>query len=133
MKPSEAPDALEAFLKYTQAFQTLDPAAPVSHFHQPALMATPEGIRVLSTASDVAEAYQRLMRMLQGTDYAHSDFVNLTSRRLSETLAIVSGGCIWKKKNGEDMQRFGITYTFTLSKGGWKILSALIHDPAGYT
>jgi hypothetical protein len=39
--------ALDAFRRYTQAFQTLAPEKVAPHFHQPALQVTPDGVLAL--------------------------------------------------------------------------------------
>ena len=129
MTAQDATEALAAFKRYTAAFQTLDPRAPGEYFHQPALMATPEGVFALPCSSAVERVYGNVMARLHGIGYARSAFPDLTARRMSHDLAVVSGCCIWETADGKEIQRANVTYTFRQSGGAWKILTALIYEP----
>jgi hypothetical protein len=52
--------AVEAFRRYTQAFQSLDPLAVATHFNEPAMMITPQGVQALPNAAAVEKAYARV-------------------------------------------------------------------------
>jgi hypothetical protein len=127
-----AHEACEAFIKYTQAFQSLDPKAVGQHFHVPAIMATEQNVQVFNSAADVERAYGQVMAELPAIGYAKSEFSNLRVRQLSENMAIVTAVCIWKKADGQELQRFGVTYTLRRTGGTWKNLCALIHAPQVY-
>src|SRR5262245_27668155 len=49
MPHDERSEVLDAFTRYTQAFQALDARAVAQHFHQPALFITPNAIVALPT------------------------------------------------------------------------------------
>jgi hypothetical protein len=127
MEPLAANEAVQAFTQYTQAFQSLDPLAPAKHFHFPALMASPEGVFVLSNEAAVEQAYRRVMGELKGMGYARSVFPGLKGRHLSPDLAVVEADCIWEKEDGKELRRFGVMYTLRRVGETWKILSALIY------
>lgn len=121
--------ALQAFLSYTRAFQTLDPRAVAPHFHEPALQVTPDGARVLADAAAVEQAYRRVMADLPARGYVRTDFSGLNERRLGKELAQVNGIGEWKTASDETLMRFGMTYTLRRSGAGWRIVAGMIHDP----
>ena len=130
MKSDTAADGLAAFHDYTQAFQTLDPRAVVPHFHEPALMITPQGVFSLPNGAAVEQAYVHVMADVRAQGYAKTDFPQLAAQRLGDDLVVVSGVGIWKKESGEELQRFGMTYTLRRAAGAWRIIVVTIHDPS---
>jgi hypothetical protein len=38
---------------------------------------------------------------------------------------------LWKKADGTDLRRFGLTYTLRKNNGRWRIVVAVAHDPQG--
>lgn len=122
-------EAVEAFRRYAQAFQTLDPRAVVPHFHEPALMINPMGVTSLPNGAAVEQLYRPLMTSLPERGYARTEFSTMVEHRLSDDLAVVSGAGVWKKASGEDLHQFGMTYTFRRVGQTWRIVVAVIHDP----
>ena len=128
----EAPDhaeAAEAFRQYARAFEQLDPAAVVPYFNQPAILVSPQGVVGLATAAEVEQFFRRVMGELRAQGYARSEFPALTERRLGADLAVVSGVGSWKKATGEELRRFGLTYTLCRTDKTWRIVLAAIHEP----
>jgi hypothetical protein len=130
MQNNETSGALEAFRRYTEAFQTLDPRAVAQHFHEPAFFITPKDVASLPTRAAVEEAYARVMADLP-PDYVRTDFSSLSEQRLSDDLAMVSGGGAWKNAANEDLMPFGMTYTLRRTGQTWRIVVAAIHAPDG--
>jgi hypothetical protein len=97
--------------------------------NQPALTANPDGVFVLEDAAAVERAYAGVMARLPALGYARTRFSEMSARRLSADLAVVSGGGVWETADGKEIQRFGMTYTFRRTDGAWKILVALVHEP----
>jgi ketosteroid isomerase-like protein len=129
MDTKDTQEAIEAFRRYTQAFQSLDPRAVVPHFHEPALMISPRGVAALPTGAAVEQVYARVMAELPAQGYARTEFSSLVGRRLSNDTAVVSGSGVWKKASGESFNSFGITYTLRRVGEAWRIIVAIIHDP----
>ncbi len=129
MELEKTGEAVEAFRRYTQAFQTLDPRAVVRHFDEPALLITPQGVIALPTGAAVEEAFRHVMSELPAQGYARTEFSPLVERRLGDDLAVVNGVGVWKKASGEDLRRFGMTYTLRRAADTWRIVVAAIHDP----
>jgi ketosteroid isomerase-like protein len=124
-------DVSEAFRGYTEVFQALDARAVARFFHEPALMITPEGVFALPDASAVEQVYRHVMAALPARGYSKTEFSQIVERRLGADLAVVSGGGVWKKASGEDLQQpFGMTYTLRRVQGVWRIAVAAIHEPA---
>jgi ketosteroid isomerase-like protein len=130
MQQQTAGEVLEAFERYTQAFQALDPRAVARHFHEPALFITPKEIRALPTAAAVEQAYAQVMADLP-PDYARTEFGPLSVHRLGDDLAMVSGSGAWKTADDKDLMPFGMTYTLRLTGQAWRIAVVAIHAPDG--
>jgi ketosteroid isomerase-like protein len=129
MEKEKVSTALDSFRSYTQAFQALDPKAVSRHFHEPAILITPQGVVALSTVAEVEHAYARIIAELPALGYAGTEFSPLTERRLGDDLALVTGGGTWKKATGERFMAFGMTYTLRRSDDTWRIVVAAIHAP----
>jgi ketosteroid isomerase-like protein len=123
-------EVLEAFQRYTQAFQALDARAVARHFHEPALFITPRDIRALPTASAVEQAYAQVMADMP-PEYARTEFGPLSVHRLADDLAMVSGSGSWKTAADKDLMPFGMTYTLRRTGEAWRIVVVAIHAPDG--
>jgi len=114
MKHNDDSGVLEAFGRYTQAFQALDARAVARHFHEPAFFITPKDVVSLPTAAAVEQTYARVMADMP-PDYVRTEFSPLSEHRLSDDLAMVSGSGVWKNAANEDLMPFGMTYTLRRS------------------
>ena len=130
MPHDETSGALEAFRRYTEAFQALDARAVAQHFHEPAFFITPKDVLALPTVEAVEQTYARVMADMP-PDYARTEFSPLSEHRLSDDLAMVRGGGVWKNAANEDLMPFGMTYTLRRSGHTWRIVVAAIHAPDG--
>ena len=101
MQDNNRADVLEAFRRYTEAFQALDPRAVARHFHEPAFFITPADVLSLPTVAAVEQTYARVMAGMP-PDYARTEFSPLSEHRLSDDLAMVSGGGVWKNAANEE-------------------------------
>jgi ketosteroid isomerase-like protein len=129
METNKTTGALEGFRSYTQAFQALDARAVARHYHEPAFTVTPNGVFPLPTAAAVEKLYSRLMADLPAMGYARTDFSGLAERSIGADLAVVSGAGAWKKASGEELRRFGMTFTMLKTGETWRVVVAVIHDP----
>ena len=130
MKHNDDSGVLEAFGRYTQAFQALDARAVARHFHEPAFFITPKEVVSLPTLEAVEQTYARVMADMP-PDYVRTEFSPLAEHRLSDDLAMVSGCGVWKNAANEDLMPFGMTYTLRRSGQSWRIVVAAIHAPDG--
>jgi ketosteroid isomerase-like protein len=129
MHHNDTSGAVAAFRLYARAFQALDAGAAAQHFHEPALLITPETTVALPTVAAIEQTYARLMADLPARGYARTEFSPLTERRLGDDLALVSGSAAWKNASGEDLMRFGMTYMLRRTGQTWRIVVAAIHAP----
>jgi ketosteroid isomerase-like protein len=127
--PERDDAVLETFRRYTQAFETLRPEAVVPYYHEPCLFISPEGVVTLQTSADVAGFFTKVMARLRGDGYASSAFPGLQVLALSDSLRMVRGVGSWKRADGTDLRRFGVTYTLRKSDSAWRIVVAVAHDP----
>jgi ketosteroid isomerase-like protein len=123
-----ATDAVEAFRRYVSAFGTLDSEAILPFYDEPCLLISPQGSVALPTHPDVKQFFARLMEDLRQQEYAASEFPRLAGQRLSHTLARVSGDGVWRKKGGQELRRFGLTYLLRRTDDSWRIAVAAVHD-----
>jgi len=119
---------IEFFLRYSKAFQTLNPDAIPPFYHEPSLFISPQGITSLPTRSDVASFFRDLMSNLRAQDYRTSNFAGLRATSLSPNLAVVTGVGTWRRTDGSELRRFGLTYTLWGTGDAWEIAAAVVHD-----
>ena len=129
MEASSATEIVDAFKQYLRAFASQDPKAILAHYHEPCLVASDRGVVALPTSAEIEQFFARRMAESRAEGYASTEVVRLEGRRLGEALAIVSGVLAWKKASGEELRRFGLTYTLYRTGPAWKIAAAVIHDP----
>jgi len=120
---------IERFLRYSRAFETLDPQAVLPFYHEPCLFISAEGVVSLPTRSDVAAFFREVMKNLSLQGYRTSEFEGLKAASLSQSLAVVTGVGIWRRADGSELRRFGLTYTLYDMEAGWEIAVAAVHDP----
>jgi ketosteroid isomerase-like protein len=129
MPHDETAGAIEAFRQYTQAFQALDARAVAQHFHEPALLITPNDVRAFPTITAVEQGYARVMAEMP-PDYQRTEFTPISASLLSDDLVILKGGGVWKNAANEDLMAFGMTYTLRRTDR-WRIVVGAIHAPDG--
>jgi len=120
---------IEFFLRYSRAFKTLDPDGILPFYHEPCLFISPQGIVSLPTRSDVVSFFRDVMSNLRAQDYHTSDFAGLRAASLSPNLAVVTGVGTWRRTDGSELRRFGLTYTLWGTGDAWEIAVAAVHDP----
>jgi ketosteroid isomerase-like protein len=130
MHNDETSGAIEAFQCYTKAFHALDARAVAQHFHEPAFFITPKDVLALPTRTAVEQTYARVMADMP-PDYVRTEFSPLSGHRLSDDLAMVSGGGVWKNAANDDLMAFGMTYTLRRTDNTWRIVVVAIHAPDG--
>jgi hypothetical protein len=82
----------------------------------------------MTTQEQIAAFFTELMDGLRSRSYARSELTNLEVKQLSDVLAVVGGVGVWYKINGDELQRFGLTYTLRSVYGKWKIVVGAVHD-----
>ena len=128
MDKAHASPAVEAFWSYTKAFQALDAKAVATHFAEPAMMITPQGVSALPNAAAVEQAYARIMAELPAQRYARTDFSEVQERRLGDDLTLLTGSGTWVDTAGKPFMPFGMTYALRRMGQKWRIVMAIIHS-----
>jgi ketosteroid isomerase-like protein len=119
----------QTFTNYIQTFRTLDPHATLPYFHVPCMFSPPQGVLILATAADVEALLIQVMEGLKARSYVRSELMDLHVKQMSGNSALVSVSGVRYKTDGQELERFGGTYTLRRTEGGWKIAVAMIHDP----
>jgi ketosteroid isomerase-like protein len=121
----------QAFERYVDTFQSLDPKATLRHLHVPSLVLDARGPLVLSSEADAEAFLTRVMRDLAARDYTRSEITDSFVHLLGETTALVSVSRIRYATGGREMERLGETYTLRKTDDDWKIVVAVVHDANG--
>ena len=121
----------QAFGRYVDTFQSLDPKAAVRHLHPPVLVLDPRGTQVLSTATDAEAFMVKVMCDLAARGYTRSAITESYVHLLGETTALVSVSRIRYARAGRELERLGETYTLRKTGDDWKIVAAVVHDANG--
>jgi|SRR4051812_4423442 ketosteroid isomerase-like protein len=127
-------EVIQAFERYAADFARLDARAVALHYHEPALFIGPPGAVALATHADVERFFRQVMAELPGRGYAGTELVGLTEQRLQDDLALFRGTGIWRNAAGQELQRFGMTYTWRRTgptPSDWRIVVAMVHEPPG--
>lgn len=119
----------QTFTNYIQTFQTLDPHATLPYCHVPCMFISPQGVRVMATAVEVAALFTQVMESLKARSYARSELTDLHVHQMSENTALVSVSRVRYTTDGQELERLGETYTLRKTEDGWQIAVAMIHDP----
>jgi ketosteroid isomerase-like protein len=120
---------LQIFNEYVQAFQKLRASAVVSYLHLPCMVIAPQGVAVMSDATEVESWLDKMMDGLKARGYARSELTDVEAIPLSDTIVLVSVSRGRYKADGSQLERLGETYTFRKTDSGWKIVAATVHDP----
>jgi len=115
----------QAFERYVDTFQSLDPKATRRHVHVPAVVLDTRGPIVLSTEADAEAFLTRVMRDLAARGYTRSEITESYVHVLGETTALVSVNRIRYASAGREMDRLGETYTLLKTGDDWKIVVAV--------
>ena len=120
--------ALGVLANYYTAFSTLEVQAVWPYFHEPALLISPQGVFAVPGFEALATAFTPMMEGLRGREFGRSEFSLGYSQSLSASATLVSGVAIRYKRDGEELERAGVTYVLHKAEAGWKIAVIVLHD-----
>ena len=120
---------LRVFNEYVQAFQTLRASAVAPYIHLPCMLISPHGVAVMSNAIEVESLLDKMMEGLKARGYARSELTDVEAIPLSENIVLMSVSRARYRNDGSQIERLGETYTFRKIDNGWKIATAMVHDP----
>ena len=123
-------DAVRQLLTdYYRDFSTLNVQSILPYFHEPSLLIGPQGVMPVPDRAAVAAAFGPVMEGLRAKGYGRSEFELGSAQVLSASAAIVGGVAARYKKDGQLIERVGITYVLHKSDGEWKFAAVILHDP----
>ncbi len=120
--------ALLMLADYYRAFSTLDAEAILPFFHEPSMLISSRGVIAAPTAAAVAAAFKPTLDSLRAREFGRSELSVGTAKRLSESATLVIGDAIRYKRDGQELERVGLTYVLHKAETGWKIAVIVLHD-----
>jgi ketosteroid isomerase-like protein len=125
----ETTEILKTFQDYTDTFKQKNALALLPFYEFPALIVDrDEKPKVLSNPMIAAIGLHLTIQKLVKQGYACSKLHALEAKQVRYNLAIVGGTATRHKENGDELDKFGFTYTLRKSSKGWKIVAGVIHD-----
>jgi ketosteroid isomerase-like protein len=115
---------------YNDAFGRGDLSAIGQHCNVPFLSISPQGVKVLSTISEIETRYGDVLRDLRERGYSHSIWSELHVKLLDQTTALASAVAVRHKTDGSELETIGATYVLRKAEGEWKISVVIRHPPA---
>jgi len=121
--------ALRTLVDYYRAFSTLEVQAVFPYFHEPALLVAPQGVFAAPTFAALANVFTPVMEGLRTREFGRSELSVGSVNSLSASATLVTGVAIRYKRNGQELERAGVTYVLHKAEAGWKIAVIVMHDP----
>lgn len=121
--------ALRTLIDYYRAFSTLEVQAVSPYFHEPSLLISPQGVFAAPTFAGVAGLFTHVMEGLRTKEFGRSELSVGSVTSLSASATLITGIAIRYKRNGEELERAGVTYVLQKVDAGWKIAVIVMHDP----
>lgn len=112
---------LETVHEYYAAFSTLDMNAIASHFSEPTMTISPQGVASAANQAAVALFMGPLIEGLRKKGYGRSEFAEARLTMLGESDALVQGIAVRYTAAGAEMERVPLAYLMHRSEAGWKI------------
>jgi len=69
------------------------------------------------------------MEGLRTREFGRSELSVGSVNSLSASATLVTGVAIRYKRNGQELERAGVTYVLHKAEAGWKIAVIVMHDP----
>ena len=120
--------ALRTLADYYRAFSTLEVQAVWPYFHEPSLLISPQGLFAVPTLAALAAVFTPTMEGLRTREFSRSELSVGYVKSLSASATLVTGIAIRYKRNGQELERAGVTYVLHKAETGWKIAVIIIHD-----
>jgi ketosteroid isomerase-like protein len=121
--------ALRTLSEYYRAFSTLDVRAVFPYFHEPSLLISPQGVFSTPTFAALASVFTPVMEGLRTREFGRSELSVGSVNPLSASATLVTGVAIRYKRNGQELERSGVTYVLHKTESAWKIAVIVMHDP----
>jgi hypothetical protein len=113
---------------YYRDFSTLNVQAILPYFHEPSLLVSPQGVLPIPDRAALAAVFGPVMDGLRAKGYGRSEFEVDEFRLLSASTAIARGVAVRYKREGQELERVGITYVLHKASAGWMFVTVIMHD-----
>ena len=120
--------ALRTLADYYRAFSTLEVQAVWPYFHEPSLLISPQGVFAAPTFAALATVFRPTMEGLRTREFSRSELSVRNVKSLSASATLVTGVAIRYKRNGQELERAGVTYVLHKAETDWKIAVIILHD-----
>jgi hypothetical protein len=120
--------ALRTLADYYSAFSTLELQAVLPYFHEPSMLISPQGVFAAPTFAALAAVVAPVMEGLRTREYGRSELSVGHVKSLGASATLVTGVAIRYKRNGQELERAGVTYVLHKAETGWKIAVLILHD-----
>ena len=121
--------ALRTLADYYSAFSTLEVQAVSPYFHEPSLLISPQAVFAAPTFAALAAVVAPVMEGLRTREFGRSELSVGHVKSLGASATLVTGVAIRYKRNGQELERAGVTYVLHKAENGWKIAVLILHDP----
>lgn len=123
---SESPeDTLRA---YVTAFETLDVDAFLPYYSVPVVFIA-HLLPIVAESHIARMLASKLVADAKAADYRRTEILDLTTKTLTSTIAMLSGVFVRYNSSNGVIDRSGFTYTMHNDGTRWKIVVAILHDP----
>lgn len=125
MATSTPEDVLNAYVK---AFESLVPENVVKFYGLPCVFVSPMGVVPVTSAAEATQIVTGLVAQARSQNYARTEIPTLAVQKLGQSLAILMGQFIRFDEAGNEISRFGFSYTMKRRDDSWEIVVALGHE-----
>jgi hypothetical protein len=115
--------------EYYRDFSTLNVQSILQYFNEPCLLVGPQGIVSVPDHAALAAVFGPVMEGLRARGYGRSELELGSVTTLSSTVALVGGTAVRYTKDGQQLDRVGVTYVLHKAESGWKFATVILHDP----
>jgi uncharacterized protein (TIGR02246 family) len=126
--PDTAAEVEQFVYEYAEEFSTADPAVIASHFHEPATLVGPDGVRVLETRDGVERLFTAILEGLHERDYGSSEAAGMEVDVLGPDRARATVEWVRYTTGGEELERLTTTHVFRRTDDGWKMVVLAPHE-----
>jgi ketosteroid isomerase-like protein len=125
---SDITDVTQFLKKYYDTFSTLDVESITPFFCEPCIFISPQGVVAAQSYEHLKGVFGTITETLRSKEYGRSELTNLRVQQMSNTTVLASGIAVRYKRDGQELERVGVTYVLQKSDDGWRIAATVIHD-----